>query len=360
MADYTTIDDPSEYFQTKIWTGNATSRTIDLDSNSTMQPDFSWVKTRSETHTHYLQDSTSGTTKYLRSQMSAAQQTSSGPITYNSTGFGVGSGDEPNTDGATVVGWFWKANGGTRTTFTESGANPGGGYQVNTTAGFSIVDYTGTGSAGTVSHGLTAKPEFIIVKRLDGTADWNIYHAANTSEPETEYLRFTTANTSDVTTWNDTAPTTSVFSVSDDSAVNGNDNTYIAFCWASKQGYSKFGKYEGTGHASGPFIYTGFKPALILIKNIDNSGWNWAAIDNARTPFNGEGVAEWLWPDLNNAEFTDTDSGIDMDLDMLSNGFKITTERDELNLGSTFVYMAFAEQPFVTSTDTNSIPATAK
>ena len=360
MADYTTIDDPSEYFQTKIWTGNATSRTIDLDSNSTMQPDFSWVKTRSETHTHYLQDSTSGTTKYLRSQMSAAQQTSSGPITYNSTGFGVGSGDEPNTDGATVVGWFWKANGGTRTTFTESGANPGGGYQVNTTAGFSIVDYTGTGSAGTVSHGLTAKPEFIIVKRLDGTADWNIYHAANTSEPETEYLRFTTANTSDVTTWNDTAPTTSVFSVSDDSAVNGNDNTYIAFCWASKQGYSKFGKYEGTGHASGPFIYTGFKPALILIKNIDNSGYNWAVIDNARTPFNGEGVAEWLWPDLNSAEFTDTDSGIDMDLDMLSNGFKITTERDELNLGSTFVYMAFAEQPFVTSTDTNSIPATAK
>ena len=355
---YTTIDDPSEHFQTKIWTGNATARTINLDSNSTMQPDFSWVKTRSETHTHYLQDSSTGTTKYLRSHMSAAQQTSSGPITYNSTGFGVGSGDEPNTNGATVVGWFWKLNGGTRTTFTESGDNPGGGYQVNTTAGFSIVDYTGTGGTGTVSHGLGAKPEFIIVKRLDGNADWNIYHHKNTSEPETEYLRFTTHNTSDVTTWNDTAPTTTGFTViGTDSAVNGNDNTYLAYCWASKQGYSKFGSYEGNGDANGPFVYTGFKPALILIKNIDNSGWNWAAIDNARTPLNGEGVAEWLWPDLTAAEFTDGDSGIDLDLDMLSNGFKITTARDEINLASTFVYMAWAENPFVAS---DGVPVTAR
>ena len=354
---YTTIDDPSAHFQTKIWTGNATTRTIDLDSNSTMQPDFSWVKTRSATHTHYLVDSSTGTDKYLRSQMSAAQQSAT-VVTFNSTGIGLASGVEPNTNTETVVGWFWKANGGTRSTFTESGDNPGGGYQVNTTAGFSIVDYTGTGAAGTVSHGLTAKPEFIIVKRLDGTADWNVYHHKNTAAPETDYLRLNTTNsTSDVTHWNDTAPTTSVFSVGTDSSVNGDANTYIAFCWASKQGYSKFGMYEGIAAANGPFIYTGFKPAWVMVKNIDNAGYNWALIDHKRTPFNGEGVAKWFWPDLADKEFTDTQSGIDMDMDLLSNGFKITTARSELNLASTFFYMAFAEQPFVTS---DGVPVTGR
>ena len=354
---YTTIDDPSAHFQTKIWTGNATTRTIDLDSNSTMQPDFSWVKTRSATHTHYLVDSSTGTDKYLRSQMSAAQQSAT-VVTFNSTGIGLASGVEPNTNTETVVGWFWKANGGTRSTFTESGDNPGGGYQVNTTAGFSIVDYTGTGAAGTISHGLTVAPEVIIVKNIEAGEDWAVYHHKNTDAPETDFLKLNTpAATADGTVWNDTAPTTSVFSVGTDADVNSDGVTYIAYCWAGVKGFSKFGMYEGLAAANGPFIYTGFKPAWILIKPIDNVGFNWAVIDHKRTPFNGEGVAKWFWIDLASKEFTDTDSGIDMDLDILSNGFKITTARDELNKANTLVYMAFAESPFVTS---GGIPVTGR
>ena len=165
MAVYTSIDDPTEYFQVKLWTGNATTRTIDLDNNATMQPDFSWIKSRSNTFENYWENSTNGTNKYLRSNSSAAEETGT-VITYNSTGFGIGSGAENNTNATTNVGWFWKANGGTTASFTESGNNPGGTHQANTTAGFSIVAYTGTGGAGTVSHGLSATPRVIMVKRL--------------------------------------------------------------------------------------------------------------------------------------------------------------------------------------------------
>ena len=172
---YTSIDDPSAHFQVKLWTGNATTRTIDLDNNATMQPDFSWIKSRSNTFEHYWENSTNGTAKYLRSNSSAAEETGT-VITYNSTGFGIGSGAENNTNATTNVGWFWKANGGTTASFTESGNNPGGTHQANTTAGFSIVAYTGTGGAGTVSHGLSVTPKMIMVKRTSGVADWMVYH----------------------------------------------------------------------------------------------------------------------------------------------------------------------------------------
>jgi len=347
---YTNIDDPSAYFQTAIWTGNATNRTIDLDSNSTMQPDFSWVKSRSNTYEHYLENSSSGTDKYIRSNSSAAQQTGT-IVTYNSTGFGIGSGAENNQSSTTNVGWFWKGNGGTRSTFTESGNNPGGGYQVNTTAGFSIVDYTGTGGAGTVSHGLSAVPKFIMVKRTSGTADWNVYHAGNTSAPETDYLVLnSTASTSDNTRWNDTAPTTSVFSVGTDDAVNGDAETYLAFVFAEKQGYSKFGKYTGNGNVNGPFVYTGFKPAFVLVKSID-AVHNWHILDNKRDPENV--VDKYLNPDNTAAEATFTFG------DFLSNGFKWRSSSGTSfnESGTSYIYMAFAESPFVTST---GIPTTAR
>ena len=360
MADYTTIDDPTEYFQVKIWTGNATNRTIDLDNNATMQPDFSWVKSRSNAYEQYWENSSRGTDKYLRSNRTSAQDNGT-VVTYNSTGFGIGSGAENNEDSTTNVGWFWKGNGGTRSTFTESGDNPGGGYQVNTTAGFSIVDYTGTGGAGTISHGLTAKPEFIMVKRTSGTADWNVYHAANTSAPETDYLRLNLTNaTSDATRWNDTAPTTSVFSVGTDDAVNGDASTYLAFVFAPKQGFSKFGKYVGNGASDaapstlGPFIYTGFSPALVIIKKTSAVD-SWYLFDNKRAGY--DPAVYRLYGESTSAETGGTNNTIQF----TSNGFKVRFHGGSLNeSGGAYIYMAFAEQPFVTSTDTNSIPATAR
>ena len=351
MADYTTIDDPSAHFQVKLWTGNATNRTIDLDSNSTMQPDFSWVKSRSNTFEHYWENSTNGTAKYLRSNSSAAEQSGT-VITYNSTGFGIGSGAENNTNATTNVGWFWKANGGTTVSFTESGNNPGGTHQANTTAGFSIVAYTGTGGAGTVSHGLSVTPKMIMVKRLSGTADWMVYHASNTSAPETEFLELNTTDaTSDNTRWNDTAPTTSVFSVGTDDAVNGDASTYLAFVFAEKQGYSKFGSYVGNGNADGAFIYTGFKPAWVMVKNVTDSGVSWMIQDHKRDIDNP--VHHRLKANSAGAEATNINQ-----MDFLSNGFKCRVNDSSWNLsGKTYIYMAFAENPFVTSTGT---PTTAR
>ena len=351
MAVYTSIDDPTEYFQVKLWTGNATTRTIDLDNNATMQPDFSWIKSRSNTFENYWENSTNGTNKYLRSNSSAAEETGT-VITYNSTGFGIGSGAENNTNATTNVGWFWKANGGTTASFTESGNNPGGTHQANTTAGFSIVAYTGTGGAGTVSHGLSATPRVIMVKRTSGVADWNVYHASNTSAPETDYLVLNTeAATSDNTRWNDTAPTTSVFSVGTDDAVNGDASTYLAFVFAEKQGYSKFGSYVGNGNADGAFIYTGFKPAWIMVKNITDSGVSWMIQDHKRDIDNP--VHHRLKANDSAAEATNINQ-----MDFLSNGFKCRVNDSSWNLsGKTYIYMAFAENPFVTSTGT---PTTAR
>ena len=356
MADYTTIDDPSAHFQVKLWTGNATTRTIDLDNNATMQPDFSWIKSRSNTFEHYWENSTNGTNKYLRSNSSAAEETGT-VITYNSTGFGIGSGAENNTNATTNVGWFWKANGGTTASFTESGNNPGGTHQANTTAGFSIVAYTGTGGAGTVSHGLSATPRVIMVKRTSGVADWNVYHASNTSAPETDYLVLNTeAATSDNTRWNDTAPTTSVFSVGTDDAVNGDAETYLAFVFADVQGYSKFGKYVGNGNASGPFVYTGFKPAFVMVKCASAAASEWQIYDHKRPGYNFPNYN--LSPNNTTAEYTGESYH---NMDILSNGFRVLLTDVAVNKsGETYTYMAFAEHPFVTSTDTNSIPTTAR
>ena len=353
MADYTTIDDPSAHFQVKLWTGNATTRTIDLDNNATMQPDFSWIKSRSNTFEHYWENSTNGTNKYLRSNSSAAEETGT-VITYNSTGFGIGSGAENNTNATTNVGWFWKANGGTTASFTESGNNPGGTHQANTTAGFSIVAYTGTGGAGTVSHGLSVTPKMIMVKRTSGVADWMVYHASNTSAPETDFLELNTTDaTSDNTRWNDTAPTTSVFSVGTDDAVNGDAETYLAFVFADVQGYSKFGKYVGNGNASGPFVYTGFKPAFVMVKCESAAASEWQIYDHKRPGYNFPNYN--LSPNNTTAEYTGESYH---NMDILSNGFRVLLTDVAVNKsGETYIYMAFAENPFVTST---GIPTTAR
>ena len=352
MAGYTTIDDSSKNFQVDLYTGTGSSLSPTFDGNSAMQPDFVWIKDRSAVADHALYDSSRGVQKQLESNTTAAGTTESTGLTaFGSDGFTVGGLAQVNTSSDTYVAWGWKANSGTRTTFTESGANPGGGYQVNTTAGFSIVDYTGTGSAGTISHGLTVAPEVIIVKNRGATEDWCVYHHKNTAAPETDFLKLNTdAATADATVWNDTAPTTSVFSVGTDADVNSDGVTYIAYCWAEVQGYSKFGGYTGNGDANGTFVYTGFKPAFVMFKRTSGTR-NWVIIDNKRDIYNVATIR--LFPDSD-----DDDNALANLVDFTSNGFKPRNTNVITNgSGDTYIYMAFAENPFTTS---GGVPVTAR
>ena len=377
---YTTIDDPSKYFQIALWTGdNADTRNITNDGNSDLQPDWVWIKSRSNDGNgfdHTVWDTSRGVSNSINTSLSTSKTDPEGlgeNVTTTaqlggvsamlSDGFTVKEGSSAddaryvNENTRTYVGWQWKANGGSRTTFTESGNNPGGGYQANTTAGFSIVDYTGTGSAGTVSHGLGATPAVIIVKSRTGAADsdgdWNVFHHKNTSAPATDFLILNeaTATTDADNRWNDTAPTSSVFTVGTTTRVNNDAHNYIAYCFTEIQGYSKFGSYTGNGNDDGPFVYTGFKPAWIMVKNTGGSE-NWALHDTKRSPANGN-KAE-LFPNIDS-----TESVGNVRFDLLSNGFKVrqgsaTAINDN---GDSIMYFAFAEHPFVSS---KGVPATAR
>jgi len=353
---YTTIDDPSAHFQISLWTGDGNdNRSIDQDGNSTFQPDMVWIKSRGGTQFHYMYDSTRGANIQLLVADSAAETTVADRLqAFESDGFQLGTSSEVNyVGGLAYVGWQWLANAGTRTTNAEDGNNPAGGYQANTTAGISVVDYTGTGAAGTMAHGLGAAPDLIIIKNRDENDNWAVYHSANTSAPETDYLVFNlnSATADDATYWNDTAPTSSVFTVATAHSVNADAENYIAYCFTEIQGYSKFGSYTGNASTDGTFVYLGFKPALLLIKRTDGSG-NWILIDTKRDTHNVS------FKDLN-ADRTAVEGGTAYyNMDLLSNGVKFRNLNAETNgSGTTYVYAAFAEQPFVTS---GGVPCTAR
>ena len=341
---YTTIDKPADHFQTVLWTGNATD---DRAINIGMQPDLVWWKHRtSSSYWHYLVDSSRGIGKQLYANASDAEGTHTGGHvkSYTSTGITLDDDQAINHGSTTYVGWMWKANGGTRTTNSESGDNPGGGYQANTTAGFSIVDYTGTGATGTMAHGLGAVPHCIIAKQrtaVGGVAEWVVYHK---SLGNTHYVKLSTSagQIDSSGLWNDTSPTSSVFTVNTSHQINEDTGTYIAYAFTEIQGYSKFGFYKGNGNADGTFIYTGFKPALVIQKQTNADGEYWMMKDHKRKPYN---VTEAnIYPNVNNVE-GDTNA-----IDLLSNGFKNRSSGAGSNASSaTYIYMAWAEQPFVSS-----------
>jgi hypothetical protein len=350
---YTTIDDPSEYFQTKIYTGTGSSNAITNDGNSDLQPDWIWGKARNQTYNHNLFDTSRGLTKRLTSDQVDAENTDSTTITaVGSDGFTLGTSANLNGSSVNYAAWQWKANGGSRTTFTESSNNPGGGYQANTTAGFSIVDYTGTGGAGTVSHGLGAEPKVLIVKNRDATTDWAVYHRKASSAGNDSYLELNTADAVATagTVWNDTSPSSSVFTVGTNTKTNTDGEKYIAYCFAEIQGYSKISSYKGNGNADGAFVYTGFRPAWILGKR-STGGHGWFLFDDVRDTHNP--TNQLLEPHVNNAESNDS-----FDIDILSNGFKARGSENTINGNDeTYVYMAFARHPFVSS---KGVPVTAK
>ena len=354
---YTTIDDPSAHFQIDLYTGDGQgsgNNVITNDGNSDLQPDWIWTKERTSTsgnQNHTFIDTSRGINKQMFGNLTSADATSSNFITQiDSDGFRLGDNANINNNSSNYVAWQWKANGGT--TSSNSDGSLASTVQANTTAGFSIVTWTADGGgAKTIGHGLSAVPKWIITKnRTDNSTNWQIYHASNTSAPETEVIYFTTGATQDYDGFMaDTAPTSSVFTVGGDGSMNGTSGkNIIAYCFRDIQGYSKFGSYTGNGNADGPFAYTGFKPAWLMIKRSD-SGEGWHILDNKRD-FNENNTRL-------QAESTNVDDTSENGLDMLSNGFKIRTSWAGHNASSgTYIYMAFAEHPFVSS---KGVPVTA-
>ena len=344
---YTTIDNPEDYFTTVLTTSTGSALTIDTG----FKPDLLWTKARNQARSHEVHDTTRGDDKRLKADANTAEESYSSYLAFTSTGATLGTNHNlgyHDSGSTTGVCWAWKANGGTRTTNTESGDNPAGGYQANTTAGFSIVDYTGTGGAGTMAHGLGAVPDTIWVKNRDQADNWAIYTSA---KGNTHYGIFNTYGNweDDDTVWNDTSPTSSVFTVGTSHLTNADGEKYIAYCFTNIQGYQKHGKYTGNGNADGPFVYTGFKPAYLWVK-YDGNGENWRVYDNKRSTVNE--MDDTLVIQDTNAEATNND------LDFLSNGFKIRSADSNSNgSGATIYYYAVAEHPFVSS---KGVPVTAR
>jgi hypothetical protein len=357
MGVYTSINDPSAYFQIATYTGDGNDdRAITNDGNSDLQPDWIWFKNRSTTNSHNLLDSSRGITKRLRSDDTSAEHTTTTRLkSFDSDGMTISTDPSVNGDGNSIVAWQWKANGGTTTSNTDGSITST--VQANTTAGFSIVTYTGAASGSssfTIGHGLGAVPNWIVIKNRSTATNWQVYHSGLTSGsdgPEHCGVRLNTndaVNNSD-TFWADTLPTSSVFTVRESDFVNKNGDSLVAYCFAEKQGYSKFGSYEGNGNANGTFVYTGFKPAWFLCKQT-NTSRSWTLIDSKRPEINSNDTKA-LVPNESGAEEN-------IDADFLSNGLKIRQNQTAINeSGGTYIYAAFAESPFVSSA---GVPTTAR
>jgi hypothetical protein len=262
------IDKPSDYFNTKLYTGTGSSL---ANTGVGFQPDLVWIKGRSGATEHVLTDSVRGVTKELSSNDTGAEETvAQGLTAFNSDGFTVGTDGSYNTSSATYASWNWKA-GGTASSNTDGSITSS--VSANTTSGFSIVSYSGTSGNGTIGHGLDSAPKMVIVKALASGRDWMTYHK---SVGATKYLflNATDASASSSGIWNDTDPTSTVVHLGSSNSVNGTGINYIAYCFAEKQGYSKFGSYTGNGSTDGTFVYTGFKPAWVMVKKT-NGATNW-------------------------------------------------------------------------------------
>ena len=335
-----TILQGNKYMDATLYTGNLTGQSI--TNAATFQPDLVWIKSRSAATDNKLTDSVRGATKASISNSDATETTDlTGLTAFNSNGFTLGASTTYNNTGATYVGWQWQAGQGTNTSNTSGSITST--VSVNTTAGFSVVTFTGTGANATVGHGLGVAPKMVIVKaRTQGTGyNWVVYHA---SLGATQYLGLnnTNAAASASTVWNNTAPTSTVFSLGNDPAINGNTVTYLAYVWAEIAGFSKFGSYVGNGSADGPFVYTGFRPKYVLVKNITTTGQTWFIYDTSRSPYNLD--TAYLQPNTSGAE---AGSSVDNPLDILSNGFKIRYNNTGTNTsGDTYIYAAYAENPF--------------
>ncbi len=334
---------PSEHFNVVLWTGTGSAQTIEVG----FQPDMIWYKARNQNYDHNIYDSTRGLNVFIRPNSNIAQYSASDQITgVTSTGFTLGTGNDGNQNGTTFVAWCWKANGGTTSSNTDGTQTST--VQVNTKAGFSIVQYTASaaGSSETVGHGLGTTPAMIILKRTDAVEDWYIWHKdlGAGSSALNQYLRFTTASQDTATNLFNTVNST----VFNPSYTNGVPNTNIAYCFAEKSEYSSFGSYTGNGSTNGPIVNTGFEPAYIMIKN-STAVYEWTVYDNKRSTSNPRNNV--LYPNTGGAE----NSGETGDIDFLTNGFQLKAGAGSINQnGGTIIYAAFASDPSAAPTLTNS------
>jgi len=351
---YTTIDDGSKYFQAITYSGNSnTSHAVTNTGNSTLQPDWIWVKIRTgQNDDHVLVDSSRGNLKRLKSNQAYDEEADRAEIkSFDSNGFTLGTDDgSSNYNGFTYVAWQWKANGGTTTTNDASVTGVGNldsVYQANTTAGFSIVTWTGVHPGNhTVAHGLGIAPKAIIFKNRSDNNNWQVRHASLAAYQKLP-LNDTTLPSTDYNLGGDMSTTT--FALQNSELDNGDGDSMIAYCFAEIKGYSKFGKYTGNNNADGTFVYTGFKPAWLMVKKTTDNARAWVIHDNKQDPDNP--TANRL--DANTNEVNQSSGHFDF----LSNGFKCRSTEGATNASSTYIYFAFAEHPFVSS---KGVPVTAR
>jgi hypothetical protein len=320
---YPAINNSELYFQTKLYTGTGSSNAITLDGTDNMQPDWVWIKSRNDSHNHQVFDSVRGVHNRMRTDTDGAETSSSESLkSFDSDGFTLGTQANVNSSSTTYVSWNWKKTA---------------------TAGFDIVSFTGNATARTISHSLSAVPKMYIVKNRSATGHWRVYHHIIGA---TKHINLETSDAPGTASsvFNNTEPTSSVFSVGTDSSANGNGNNLIAYLFSEIKGYSKFGTYTGNGASDGPFVYTGFKPAFILGRRTDNAGGWWLSDNKRSGGFNLND--EYLVADSSNTEQDDGSFASDF----LSNGFKCRATNGNFNAsGGTYVYMAMAESPIVTS-----------
>ena len=346
------LEQANDHFNTVLYTGDG--NTTQNITGVGFMPDWTWLKERSSSSGHVLADSSRGYEKFLTSHTYNVEST--GILNNNATrtndGFQTTNSGASNQSSQTYVAWNWKANGGTKTTVSIGDISSGvpsiaSEVQANTKAGFSIVLYTGTGaSSGTIAHGLGAVPKQIWVKNRDASYNWKVYHAKNTSAPETDYLVLdnTDATVDSATHWNDTAPDANVFTIGSSNGLIKNTNKYLAYCFAEIEGYSKFGSYVGNGSTNGTFVFTGFRPAFLLYK-ISSATGNWIMDDNKTQTFNPD--SNYLVANSADAEGDTTTNTAGHVFDMLANGFKMRNTNSDRNAnGANYIYMAFAEVPF--------------
>jgi len=336
---------PKDYFNTVLYTGTGAENAV---TGVGFQPDFTWLKNRATTNHHTLFDAVRGANKVIYSNLNAQQYTVTQELkSFDSDGFTVGTEASANGSGNGIVSWNWKANGAGSSNTDGSITST---VSASTTSGFSIVQFTGTGANATVGHGLGSAPKMVIVKETSGSDAWIVGHSS-IGFTKNLLLNGINAEYADSTIWNNTAPTSSVFSVGSSNSSNESGATYIAYCFAEKKGFSKFGSYTGNASTDGPFVYCGFKPAFVMMKGYQSGGSdNWNLCDNKRVGYN---AANWrLYP---NATAGENSTSL---VDILSNGFKLTVSSTDLNASAKgYIYMAFAEAPLVSS---NGVPSVAR
>jgi len=342
---YTTINKSTDHFNNVTYTGTGSAASI---TGVGFQPDWVWAKDRTSANSHQLSDAVRGVTKTLFSDATAAEVTDAQRLTaFNADGFSVGTNSSWNTNSNNYISWNWKA-GGAGSTNTDGNMNSTVTTSANTTAGFSIITWTGSGNTiyNTIGHGLGAVPKFVIIKNRTDVCDWMVYHHV-LGNASFFHLNTTDNEQAGTGIFNSTTPTSSVITLGSDNKSNGTNDSMVAYAFAEKAGFSRFGVYSGNNNSDGSFVYTGFKPAWILMKR-NSSGASWSLVDTKRPGYNETNV--YLLPDTTAADQSTA-------VDILSHGFKLRTSAGNQNASSTYYFAAFAEAPIVGS---NNIPALAR